>query len=103
MGLATLYGGLHGISFSAHCARLLACLESADIVTLPKFRSMSNAGCTALSFGVHCARLAGLDPSVLQRAKQVLGRPTLLAKPSAHVYCRRTLFLCYPLHVLRLL
>ncbi|KAK9821426.1 hypothetical protein WJX81_003661 [Elliptochloris bilobata] len=29
-------------------------------------------GCAALSFGVHCARLAGLDPRVLQRAKQVM-------------------------------
>ena len=29
------------------------------------------AGCAALSFGVHCARLAGLDPGVLQRAKEV--------------------------------
>lgn len=39
---------------------------------------LSHAGCTALSFGVHCARLAGLDPGVLQRAKQVLARPKIL-------------------------
>ena len=51
------------------------------------------AGCTALSFGVHCARLAGLDPGVLQRAKQVPWRAQHLAASMCTLGRQRTLVL----------
>ena len=52
---------------------------------------------------MHCARLAGLDPGVLQRAKQVLGGPVPSLCQSACACCQRTRPFSEHMHILRLL